>query len=166
METENLENALELSATNFENVDEDEPSMTYCLDSWIPVVHLDTGEAVVWANTVKIVLGIRSKKTVTQNISYVALPPFVCASKYQLSGVPEDGLTFAYRDWHWHPELEDREPSQDENLLPVFAEALEFLGFKSRLLPVGFKLVASSEGPILKPVVTYSPRRKGDATPR
>ncbi len=143
MASEILKNALELTCTFFEEEDEDEPSVTYCLESWIPIVHLDTGEAAVWANTVKIVLGVRDKKLDTHNISYVALPPFVCSGKHRMSCVPREGFTFAYRDWERHDEA--REPGEHEDYQPVFAKALALLGFRSGLSPVGFKFTASEE---------------------
>src|SRR5690348_2360659 len=111
MEKKILENAFEITASYFENEDEDEPFMTYCLDSWIPIVHLDTGEAVVWANTVKIILGINGERS--HRAMYVALPPFLCAKEHQLSGVPEEGFTFAHRDWD--PDTKEFDPPQEED---------------------------------------------------
>jgi len=143
MANENLKNALELTCTFFEEEDEDEPSMTYCLESWIPIVHLDTGEAVVWANTVKIVLGVRSKKFDTRTISYVALPPFVCSRNYDVFAVPPEGFPFGYKAWPLDDDAP--KPGDHENYLPLFARALAALGFRSRSTAVGFNFVGDEE---------------------
>lgn len=160
MEFENLKDAYGITCTYFENEREDEPSMTFALESWISIAHTDAGEALVWANVVKIIL-----RPDLGCILYVAPGPLVCSRKHRIASVPKDGFTFGHVNWTNREDGSVPQPDDQDHYLELFHMALALLDYKAGRKAVGFKVVVSEEPPSTQAVIRAAGNKRRGRNP-